>query len=67
MIQPLDEIQGLSHLHGHGPWLVCEVALTLLFLFIVGALEVVVVAQGGIQVGPSFIRLNAQFSSSATL
>ena len=27
MVQPLDESQGPSHLHGYGLWLVCEVAL----------------------------------------
>ena len=28
-VWPLDEGQGPSHLHGHNPWLVCEVALML--------------------------------------
>ena len=28
LVHPLDEIQGPSQLHGYGPWLVCEVALT---------------------------------------
>jgi hypothetical protein len=28
MIRHLDEDQGPSHVHGHDPWLVCEVALT---------------------------------------
>ena len=27
--QPLDTFFGLSQIHGHGSWLVCEVALTL--------------------------------------
>ena len=27
MVQPLDESQGPSPLHGHGSWLMCEVAL----------------------------------------
>ena len=27
MIRTLDENQGPSQLHGHGPWLMCEVAL----------------------------------------
>ena len=29
MVRPLDESQGPSQLHGHGPWLMCEVALYL--------------------------------------
>ena len=28
MVQSLDENQGPSQVHGHGPWLMCEVALT---------------------------------------
>ena len=27
ILQPLNEIQGLSQLHGQGPWLMCELAL----------------------------------------
>ena len=27
MVWPLDENQGPSQLHGHGPWFVCELAL----------------------------------------
>ncbi len=30
MVRPLDESQGSSALQGHGSWLVCEVALSLL-------------------------------------
>ena len=30
MVHGLEESQGPSALHGHGPWLVCEVALMLL-------------------------------------
>ena len=26
--KPFDERKGSSQIHGHGPWLVCEVALT---------------------------------------
>ena len=29
LVQVLDENQGFSHIHGHRPWHVCEVALTL--------------------------------------
>jgi hypothetical protein len=32
VVGPLDESQGLSQLHGHGPWLVREVALSLVAL-----------------------------------
>ena len=28
MIRHLDENQGPPHVHGHDPWLVCEVAIT---------------------------------------
>ena len=30
VVRSLDEDQGPSWFHGHGPWLVCEVALSLL-------------------------------------
>jgi hypothetical protein len=29
VVKPLDESQGLSQLHGHGPWVVCEVVIRL--------------------------------------
>ena len=29
VVRPLDDSQGPSPFHGHGPWLVCEVALTM--------------------------------------
>jgi len=32
MVRPLDESQGSSPLQGHGSWLMCEVALSLLQL-----------------------------------
>ena len=31
MVWPLDDSQGPSPFHGHGPWVVCEVALSLLY------------------------------------
>ena len=30
LVWPLDESEGPSQLHGHGPWLVCEVALSII-------------------------------------
>jgi len=35
MVRPLDESQGSSPLQGHGSWLMCDVALSLLSLYCV--------------------------------
>ena len=40
LVWPLDESQGLSQLHGHGPWLVYEMAQRLSSFFLLPGSEV---------------------------